>query len=144
MKTCRTCQENLPLDAFYKHSGMLDGHLNICKSCTKARVKQHRADNDHVREYDRLRNKTPERKALMVKVTKKHRSDPLKRGAQLAILKALKNDEMAPASACTCEDCGKKQAEHLHHESYLEEHWLDVIPLCARCHSKRHSLSHSF
>lgn len=32
-KKCKTCEEIKPLDEFYKHSGMKDGHLNACIPC---------------------------------------------------------------------------------------------------------------
>ena len=37
-----------------------------------------------------------------------------------------------------CVDCGQ-QAEHYHHDKgYAKEHRLDVVPLCSKCHRKRH------
>ena len=43
-KKCFKCGRVLPLDEFYKHPRMKDGHLNKCKECTKIDVK---------RDYDR-------------------------------------------------------------------------------------------
>lgn len=40
-KVCFKCGRLLPLDDFYKHSRMGDGHLNKCKECTKKDVKRH-------------------------------------------------------------------------------------------------------
>lgn len=37
-KVCFKCGRVLPLDSFYKHPRMRDGHLNKCKDCTKTGV----------------------------------------------------------------------------------------------------------
>ena len=54
-KVCFKCGECKPLSAFYKHARMADGHLNKCKECTKADVKERRRTNPQVQEYDRKR-----------------------------------------------------------------------------------------
>ena len=43
-KVCFKCGRTLPLDEFYKHPQMGDGHLNKCKDCTR---------NDTRIQYDR-------------------------------------------------------------------------------------------
>ncbi len=52
------------------------------------------------------------------------------------VFKAIKNGLLPPASCLICTDCNK-QARHYHHEMYCYP--LHVTPLCASCHSKRHS-----
>ena len=66
MKTCRQCGESKPLDSFYRHKKMADGHLNKCKECVKTRVTGHRAENiERFQAYDRRRGQDPKRKAAV-------------------------------------------------------------------------------
>lgn len=44
-KKCFKCGRILPLDEFYKHPQMADGHLNKCKDCTKNDVHKKYLDN---------------------------------------------------------------------------------------------------
>jgi len=55
---------------------------------------------------------------------------------KVEVSKAIRNGLLPPASYLVCVDCNE-QARHYHHEMYCYP--LHVIPLCASCHSKRHS-----
>jgi hypothetical protein len=53
-KICRRCNKEKPIDDFYKHSEMSDGHLNICKECILKYAKKHHQQNkDKIREYSK-------------------------------------------------------------------------------------------
>lgn len=63
--------------------------------------------------------------------------NPIKRQAAHAVCYAVAKSLLPAISSCSCSDC-HTQAEEYHHESYEKEHWLDVTPLCRKCHMIRH------
>lgn len=157
MKVCKTCEVEKDLSFFYKHKQMADGYLNICKECTKKRVGKHRELNiDTIMEYDRNRPNAKER----VKLTKERKvklkeddpelycvleynrirqyreQNPNKQKAHSAVNNAVRDNRLIRPDEC--EVCSCKCTPHGHHESYEEEHWLDVVWLCIPCHAARH------
>lgn len=130
MKKCFKCHSLKPLSEFYKHPKMADGHLGKCKECTKKDVKQHRFENDSVREYDRKRGSR-----RSYEKTKEYReNNPKKYAAHVAVGNAVRDGKLIKASCC--EDCGSNFALNAHHDNYnfpLEVRWL-----CSRCHHKWH------
>ena len=149
-KTCFKCGEHLPLDAFYKHSGMADGHLNKCKQCTKKDTIENRQANlDYYQAYDRGRGNLPHR----VQQNKRYQSTEAgreksnlskkkwcernkeKRGATQAVNNAVRDGRLLKPDSC--QHCGKTGCKiEGHHEDYSKP--LDVVWLCTQCHSKLH------
>lgn len=129
-KICRDCGEYKPLTDYYPHSEMKDGHLNKYKVCVKNRVCKHRAVNiDALREYDLER-------ARKGRVKELRRKFPNKYKVMGAVATALSSGKISRPS--TCSSCGKICKPQAHHWSYEEEHWLDVVWLCTRCHADEH------
>lgn len=130
-KKCFKCGDTKPIDQFYKHSQMGDGHLNKCKDCTKLDVKtQRQANPEHYREYDRTRGNRQG-----YEYTKKYRAlNPDKTKAHHMVNNRVHRGTMVKKTEC--EECGSTFAIEAHHEDYSKP--LDVTWLCSACHKKRH------
>ena len=133
-KTCFKCGEEKPLDDFYIHSRMLDGHLNKCKECTKRDVRLHRRTNgERAREYDRKRNKIRAKtKAKREYQSAYGRANRIKRRAQGRVRRAIADGRIARQP---CEVCGNTNSE-AHHDDYSRP--LDVRWLCRAHHAELH------
>lgn len=136
MKTCFKCHCEKPLDAFYKHAQMGDGHLNKCKECTKADVTEARlAKIDHYRTYDKMRASMPHRKALAKRVQAEWKANhPLRRAANVALGNAVRSGKVKKQP---CWVCG--QSAVAHHPDY--DRPLDVVWLCQPHHKQAHALA---
>lgn len=134
MKPCKKCKEEKPLSGFYAHKNMFDGHLNICKSCVKERVMQHRLNNiDRIRAYDLKRSKLKHRIKLATEQTRRWRAeDERRQKCHAAVAKAIRNGDLVQSP---CSRCGEEKSL-AHHESY--ERPVDVVWLCYACHKVRH------
>jgi hypothetical protein len=60
MKTCIRCGETKPIEAFHKHKGMTDGHLNKCKTCVLECVAEWRINNPETRKKEYIRRRERE------------------------------------------------------------------------------------
>lgn len=61
----------------------------------------------------------------------------LKAAAQAAVGAAVWQDKTLPqVSTQTCAECGATAADYHHYLGYEPEHWLDVTPLCRKCHRR--------
>ena len=133
-KTCFKCKTVKPLDEFYKHTAMADGHLNKCKECNKKDALEHRLKNiEKVREYDKRRAKLPDRIKLALRVNQEWRvADKRRTQCHNAVARAIRNNEL---SSMPCVRCGELKSL-AHHEDYNKP--LDVMWLCQPCHKQRH------
>jgi hypothetical protein len=106
---------------------MADGRLSKCKDCARADVKQHRAENNSVREYDRQRAKLPHRAELRSRVTREWRQAHRERSQ--AHGRAGRAGLEAPS---LCEGCNLPEKLEKHHPDYSKP--LLVVWFCKRCH----------
>lgn len=55
------------------------------------------------------------------------------------VIISVRKGIIPPIKTCECAHCGN-QAKHYHHYiGYEKEHWLDIIPLCRKCHTIVHN-----
>ena len=121
LKVCMSCGKEKPIDEFYSHSQMKDGHLNKCKECTKRDVKTYRETNPNAQLTTRI---------------KACEKNPTQDNAHKALNTALKAGKIIKPDRC--QSCGRNDSESrlcAHHYDYSRP--LDVIWLCSVCH--RHS-----
>jgi hypothetical protein len=130
-KTCFKCDERKPLDEFYKHSQMGDGHLNKCKECTKRDVHGHRQENiERIREYDRARGNRQDASYL----SEYRRRYPNKHRAHTIVNNAVRDSRLFKEH---CSVCGGRERIHAHHDDYAKP--LNVRWLCAAHHKQWHA-----
>lgn len=136
-KCCFRCGEILPIEDFYRHPGMADGHLGKCKDCAKEDVRKNRKLKiDYYREYDRKREHTnQERKESQRRSKRLYRiNHPERKSAQSTVNNAIRDGKLERKP---CEICGLEPSE-AHHDDYSKP--FDVRWLCREHHRERHGL----
>lgn len=146
-KVCFKCSIQKPMDAFYKHPKMADGHLGKCKDCTRADVAENRsARKEQYSQYDRKRSKRPDRLSARLEY---QRTDAFKQShaeasakwdaqnrskkrAHTAVNRAIRNGIL---TRHPCQVCGSSDS-HGHHPDYSRP--LDVVWLCPEHHAQLH------
>ena len=133
-KVCIECKQDKELSDFYKHSGMSDGHLNKCKECVKRVSKKREQTLRSTPEgLESLRARGRE-KGKRLRGNWKNNPEARKRAIDNY---NSKYPEKRKARWMVQYDPCKEGCE-LHHWSYREEHWKDVIELTIEDHSLLH------
>lgn len=105
---------------------------------------------ERVKEKDKARRNSPigkkqiteahrryresERGRIAAARTKERDVSSGKRIARIAVNNAVRDGRLPKVSTMICCSCGVPAEEFHHHRGYAKESWLDVIPLCRRCH----------
>lgn len=75
--------------------------------------------------YNRTKDRNRERYSIKYK-------------ARRAVRQEIHMGRMPKVTSLQCADCGKCASEYHHHNGYEKDNWLNVTPLCKKCHGERH------
>ena len=132
MKRCFKCGIEKPIEDFYVHRMMADGHLGKCKACTRLDMRVDRHTKPRVREYDRQRAALPHRATLRARITREwnvaHRD---RKNAATKAKRAMEKGLITKPDLC--EGCGLQKRLEKHHPDYSKP--LIVVWLCKPCHA---------
>jgi hypothetical protein len=133
-KMCGKCKKIKPLsDFFLKTKQSKDKYQYQCKECCKKQGEKYRQEhNEDINKHQREIYNTVLGKEIY---KRKHEKCIEKRKAQYAVQGAVRSNKIQPAKNYICVVCNTNQAKDWHHhKGYDKENWLDVIPVCGKCH----------
>lgn len=130
MFKCVSCGE-IKGDAEYYKVKSKRGFTSKCKVCIRSQVSLYRKVNvDKVMGYEMHRSSSG-------RIVDYRRKNPLKYKAHCLVNNALRDGRIVRPDTCSC--CQSTSKLQAHHWSYEEEHWLNVVWLCTRCHADEHN-----
>ena len=154
-KRCPKCKQIKSLSEFYKNRSEYDGLDGYCKSCRKIFVAnyqktergklinrkagekwRHTEQGKRVYKIYQKRYRQSEKgKAVQRKGDKNFNvRHPNQRKAKHAVNHAIHAGKLCGPTTLACYYC-PKPAEHYHHwRGYDKKYWLDVVPVCKKCH----------
>jgi hypothetical protein len=131
-KTCFKCSRELPLQEFYKHKAMADGHLGKCKDCTKRDSSaRYEAKREECSRQAKERNNRPEVRAKWADKQRRQRArHPERYQARTKLGNAVRDRRIIKPKIC--DGCKEEKPLQAHHHDYSKP--LDVRWLCFACH----------
>ena len=115
---CNFCNKDLPDNCFTVNKARKSGLSNKCRACTK--------------EYDRIRNRLPERIKLRRVYKKRHQlKNPQKYQARRIVSRLIYKGRLKRGKCIYCDKIGEA-----HHSDYSKP--LDITWLCRQHHLDHH------
>ena len=159
-KRCSKCKQIKPISEFHKESANKDGHNRWCKKCRyiydkseKKNIynKKYRKTNNYKIAYTKYNNSEKGRKKHKEYYSSKigkgihkknskayYNRNKIKCRARIIIGFYIRKNMLSRPNAYHCRICWNQAEEYHHHRGYKQEHHLDIIPLCRKCHLATH------
>jgi hypothetical protein len=159
---CKTCakiksQSEARKEAVAKYNDSAKAKACMLRYERSAHGKEHRAEyrEEHYDRYMQLWRAYNHSEAGAVTTQKYHQTEkwrtvaryharkqrllhPNQWQARLTVRRAIIHNDLPRLAQQKCTDCGQQAVNYHHHLGYAPEHWLDVVPLCRKCHRARH------
>ena len=136
LKFCTKCESTKAVSDFYKGSSTYDGLSTACKDCKREYQRKYTREGRH---KNRRNKYAKNNRGKILRLERNYRrSHRVQTQAKNRLNAEIRLNGFPHISTRRCSVCGDTAA-HYHHWSYEEIHWLDVIPLCQRCHIGVHN-----
>jgi hypothetical protein len=124
-KECGHCGVVQPPEEYCIRDANSGARLAFCRKCSSAKTKKYYHTEKGRRVFLRLAARQREKPSVKAK-----------RPAWSAVRNAIQAGTLEPPTASKCNTgCGRTATIYHHYAGYEPEHWLDVEPVCARCHN---------
>lgn len=135
-KICFKCNEEKELKNFYSHKRMADGYLNKCILCTKNDTKKRRTKLSSDATWVEKEKKRQREKYYRLEYKEKYKVCGETKKKIMSRYNEKYPEKLKAKNLS--QHLSKKDGNHLHHWSYNEEHYKDVIELTKKEHYTLH------
>ena len=157
-KRCSHCKQIKPISEFNKNHSQKDGYSHRCKICHHKSCKKYdqgekgRTTRKQYFQSDKgkaklkrywqsekgkivlQRYQQSKKGKLNQKYYKAYHPERVK--AVKAVNNAIRDGKLPQPDTLPCHYCPKLAQQYHHWHGYAPEHWLDVVPVCVKCHGK--------